>query len=214
MIIDGFALDDFLARAREKLDAAPVYGPEEEDIGDHSLDPSLVALRAPGPRKPAAVLFGIMLRDEPTVLLTQRTSHLPSHAGQIAFPGGKIDAQDASPLAAALREAEEEVGLAAECVECLGYLDTYQTTTGFRIVPVVGLVSPEATFQANPDEVADVFEVPLTFLMNPANHQRHSREFRGHQRKYYAMPFGERYIWGATAGMIRRLYARLYENEP
>lgn len=210
----GFDFGDFMARARAKLYREPPLGAEADDIGDHSLDPSLVALRAPGPRKPAAVLVGIIERPDPTILLTQRTSHLPSHAGQIAFPGGKIDAGDASPLAAALREAEEEVGLDRRFVEPIGYLDPYQTTTGFRIVPVVGLVAPDHDLTANPHEVADLFEVPLSFLMNPHNHERHSREFRGASRQYYAMPFGERYIWGATAGMIRRLYARLYRDEP
>lgn len=207
-----FTFDDFLTRAKSKLALAPVFGAEEDDIGDHSLDPSLIALRQQGPRKFAAVLFGIVKGQEPSVLLTQRTSHLPSHAGQIAFPGGKIDADDASPLEAALREAQEEVGLARHFVDCLGYLGPYQTTTGFRIMPVVALIDPRRALMANPDEVADLFEVPLAFLMNPQNHQRHRREFRGRERIYYAMPFGERYIWGATAGMIRSLYSLLYEE--
>ena len=205
-----FALDDFIQRARAHLDHTPLLDDGDEDEGDHSLDPSLIALRVPGPVKAAAVLVGIVARAEPTLLLTLRTSHLPTHAGQIAFPGGKIDAEDASPLAAALREAEEEIGLDRHFVDCMGYLKPYRTTTGYRIVPVVGLVDPSRTLQATPDEVADLFEVPLAFLMNPANHQQHSREFRGQERRYYAMPFGERYIWGATAGMIRRLYLRLY----
>ncbi|MBX9619627.1 MAG: CoA pyrophosphatase [Hyphomicrobiales bacterium] len=209
----GFALNDFIDRARVRLDPSPLFGEETADRGDHELDPTLISLRAPGPRKLAAVLVGIINRDEPSLLLTQRTSHLPSHAGQIAFPGGKIDADDASPLMAALREAEEEVGLHRGHVDCLGYLDPYQTTTGFRIMPVVALVDPGHRLTLNENEVADAFEVPLAFLMDPANHQEHSREFRGRDRHYYAMPFGERYIWGATAGMIRRLYQRLYTDQ-
>ena len=211
---ESFVFDDFVARARQRLDAVAYFPAEDNDPGDHSLDPSLVALRKPGPPRPAAVLVGIVCRPEPTLLLTQRTSHLPSHAGQIAFPGGKIDEGDASPLAAALREAEEEIGLKPAHVECIGYLEPYRTTTGFRVMPVVGLVEPQHTLTLNENEVAAAFEVPLAFLMDPANHEEHAREFRGQQRRYYAMPFGEHYIWGATAGMIRNLYRRLYETAP
>jgi 8-oxo-dGTP pyrophosphatase MutT (NUDIX family) len=143
-------------------------------------------------------------------MLTLRTDHLPSHGGQIAFPGGKIEDSDAGPLDAALREAHEETGLDPRLVEPLGYLDIYRTRTGFRIVPVVGLVDPAARFQPAESEVADVFEVPLRFLMDPLNHLQETREWRGVQRRFYAMPYGERYIWGATAGMLKKLYDRLY----
>jgi 8-oxo-dGTP pyrophosphatase MutT (NUDIX family) len=147
---------------------------------------------------------------EPTVLLTQRAAHLNEHAGQISFPGGKIDATDASPLDAALREAEEEIGLKRDFIDPVGYLDLYATGFGFRILPTVARVRPGFTLTINHSEVDDAFEVPLSFLMNPANHQVHSKEFRGMERFYYAMPFAERYIWGATAGILRVLYERIY----
>jgi 8-oxo-dGTP pyrophosphatase MutT (NUDIX family) len=176
---------------------------------DFDLNPELDVVReiAKAPR-PAAVLFPIVQRSELTVLLTQRTEHLPSHAGQIAFPGGKLEQHDSGPLAAALRETEEEIGIAANHIEPLGYLDGYLTGTGFHVVPVVAMVEPGFELQLDPSEVADVFEVPLAFLMDTANHQTHTREWRGQRRAYYAMPYGERYIWGATAGMIRNLHER------
>ena len=149
-------------------------------------------------------------RDEPMVLLTQRSEHLSNHAGQISFPGGKIDATDASPLDAALREADEEVGLTRDFIEPIGYLDLYGTAFGFRILPTVARVKPDFTLTINPGEVTETFEVPLAFLMTPANQQRHSREWNGIQREYYAIPFGDRYIWGITAGILRNLYDRIY----
>jgi 8-oxo-dGTP pyrophosphatase MutT (NUDIX family) len=143
------------------------------------------------------------------VLLTQRSAHLNDHAGQISFPGGKIDATDASPLDTALREAEEEIGLKREFVDPVGYLDLYGTSFGFRILPTVARVRPGFKLRINESEVDDAFEVPLAFLMNPANHQLHSKEFRGIERTYYAMPYEGRYIWGATAGILRVLYERI-----
>jgi 8-oxo-dGTP pyrophosphatase MutT (NUDIX family) len=161
--------------------------------------------------KPAAVLVPIVLRESgPTVLLTQRTDHLTSHAGQVAFPGGRIDANDTSAVDAALREAEEETGLARSFIEPLGFLDTYMTVTAYQVVPVVALVKPGFVITPQAEEVSAVFEVPLQFLMMPENHEKHSREWQGKQRYYYAMPYENRYIWGATAGMIRNLYDRLY----
>ena len=151
----------------------------------------------------------IARRDGPTVLLTQRASHLRSHSGQIAFPGGKID-EGETPLAAALREACEEIGLSPDAIEPLGWLDPYLTGTGFRIMPLVGVVDPSFTPTINPDEVEDVFETPLSFLMTGANHQRQSREWQGRLRHFYAIPYQQRYIWGATAGIIRNLFERLY----
>jgi 8-oxo-dGTP pyrophosphatase MutT (NUDIX family) len=146
---------------------------------------------------------------QPTVLLTQRAAHLHDHAGQISFPGGKIDPTDAAPLDAALREAWEEIGLAREFIDPIGYLDLYGTGFGFRILPTVARVRPGFTLRISEDEVEDAFEVPLAFLMDVANHQVHSKEFRGIMRSYYAMPFADRYIWGATAGMLRVLYERI-----
>src|SRR5229473_1720666 len=147
---------------------------------------------------------------QPTVLLTQRAAHLNDHAGQISFPGGKIDATDASPLDAALREAEEEIGLGRQFIDPIGYLDLYATGFGFRILTTVARVKPGFKLHINHAEVDDTFEVPLAFLMDPANHQVHSKEFRGMERSYYAMPFAEHYIWGATAGILRVLYERIY----
>jgi len=158
----------------------------------------------------ASVLVPIVLRDEPTVLLTQRTEHLSTHSGQVAFPGGRMDDTDTSPAATALREAQEEVGLAPEHVQILGSLPIYTTGTAYIVTPVVGLVSPGFNLQLNPDEVASAFEVPLAFLMNPANHRRHAYEAEGVRREWFSMPWmdgeQERFIWGATAGMLRNFY--------
>lgn len=160
----------------------------------------------------AAVLVPIVMRAQPTVLLTERTAHLSTHSGQIAFPGGKSDDEDLDAAATALREAEEEVGLAHRYVEVLGTLPVYVTGTSFIITPVVALVQPGFEIRPNTNEVADVFEVPLAFLMDPANHQRHEMEVGGQRREWYSMPFVEpgrsedRFIWGATAGMLRNFY--------
>jgi 8-oxo-dGTP pyrophosphatase MutT (NUDIX family) len=158
----------------------------------------------------AAVLVPVVAREVLTLLLTQRTDGLQAHAGQIAFPGGKADPGDDGPLSTALREAEEEIGLARHLVEPLGVLDRYRTGTGFEITPVVALVKPSFLPVADPREVADVFEVPLAFLMDPVNHHRHTRSIAGRDRNFYAMPFGERYIWGATAGILRNMHERLF----
>ncbi|GLT21303.1 coenzyme A pyrophosphatase [Zoogloea oryzae] len=160
-----------------------------------------------GPLRPAAVLVPIVLREpEPTLLLTRRTDHLHHHPGQVSFPGGRVEAQDTSPIETALRETEEEISLARHHVELLGCLPQYRTGTGFDVTPVVGLVTPP--FELSPDafEVAEVFEVPLSFLLDEANHQLHRVEVRGKLREYYAMPYGDYFIWGATAGMIVSLY--------
>jgi 8-oxo-dGTP pyrophosphatase MutT (NUDIX family) len=178
--------------------------------GDLDLDPSMWERAGVTATRPAAVLVPVVDRPQPGVILTMRTSELPSHAGQIAFPGGKIDEADQGPLAAALREAKEEVGLAPHLIEPLGYLDLYLTFSGFRILPVVARVEPGYALTLNASEVADAFEVPLDFLMGPENHQRHTRDWKGIQRQYYAMPYQERYIWGVTAGILRNLYERVY----
>ena len=158
----------------------------------------------------AAVLVPIVLREQPTVLLNVRSAKLSTHSGQVAFPGGKRDPQDVSAEATALREAHEEVGLAPKNVEVLGRLPVYVTGTAFNITPVVALVRPQPSYFPNPGEVADLFEVPLSFLLNPAHHERHAMQWQGVDREWFAMPYqdGERqrYIWGATAGMLRNLY--------
>jgi 8-oxo-dGTP pyrophosphatase MutT (NUDIX family) len=199
------------ARARLKFDIPP--GLSDSGIipvtGDQGNDRMLGIIAQERPIRPAAVLIAVVDHPQPTVLLTQRSEHLNDHAGQISFPGGKIDPTDASPLDTALREAEEEVGLDRSFVDPIGYLDLYGTSFGFRILPTVARVKPGFSLRINRSEVDDAFEVPLSFLMNPANHQLHSKEFRGIERTYYAMPFAERYIWGATAGILRVLYERI-----
>ena len=205
---------DFFSLARARLTLDVPAGLTDASItparGDHDLDPMAAAIAALRPIRLAAVLVPVVARAEPMVLLTQRSAHLKEHAGQISFPGGKIDPGDASPMAAALREADEEIGLAADRIEPIGYLDLYLTTFGFRIVPLVARVAPEFALTLNRDEVDDAFEVPLAFLMSPENHQRKSREWNGLTRHFYEMPFGDRYIWGATAGILRNLYERIY----
>lgn len=205
---------DFFDRARAVLTLDAPQGLSDPDMlplrGDHDADPVLKAIATVRPIKPAAVLIPVVDRDEPMVLLTQRTAHLQQHAGQISFPGGKIDATDATPLAAALREADEEIGLHTDAIDPIGYLDVYMTTLGYRIVPVVARVQPGFSLTLNPGEVENTFEVPLAFIMQVANHQTHSREWQGMLRTYYAIPFGERYIWGVTAGIIRNLQQRVY----
>jgi 8-oxo-dGTP pyrophosphatase MutT (NUDIX family) len=180
--------------------------------GDLDLDPESWRKAGVIAAKPAAVLVPVVDRPAPTVILTQRTADLPSHAGQIAFPGGKIDADDETPAGAALREAEEEIGLAPGLVEPLGYLDLYLTFSGFRILPTVARVAPDFALRLNGFEVAEVFEVPLEFLMRQENYQRKSRDWNGIIRHYYEIPYRNRYIWGVTAGILRNLYERIYEG--
>jgi 8-oxo-dGTP pyrophosphatase MutT (NUDIX family) len=180
--------------------------------GDLDLDPESWKKAGVTPAKPAAVLIPVVDRSTPTVILTQRTADLPSHAGQIAFPGGKIDAGDETPAGAALREAEEEIGLAPALVEPLGYLDLYLTFSGFRILPTVARIAPDFALTPNRFEVAEVFEVPLEYLMRPENHHRKSRDWNGIIRHYYEIPYRNRYIWGVTAGILRNLYERIYRE--
>ncbi|MEM9141004.1 MAG: CoA pyrophosphatase [Pseudomonadota bacterium] len=161
-------------------------------------------------QRPAAVLLALRPSDKGmTVLLTERARHLKHHAGQVAFPGGKIDAGDASAEAAALREADEEIGLAVGQARVIGVLDPYLTSTGFRVTPVVAEIDPGFSARPDPGEVDLVFEPPLDFLMNPANRQRHHHDRNGYRRYYYAMPWQGHYIWGATAGMLKGLSDRL-----
>ena len=155
---------------------------------------------------PAAVLVPIVNRPEGLrVLLTERSAHLPDHPGQISFPGGRVEPDDADDAAAALREAHEEVGLAPPQVELLGQLACYETVTGYRVKPVVGWIEPPIELAPDPLEVASVFEVPLDFLLDPANHLRHFRMLGERRRDYWAMPYQDRYIWGATAGILVNL---------
>ena len=162
--------------------------------------------------RPAAVLAPIVKRpDGWTMLFTQRAEETPAHPGQISFPGGRVQASDQGPLDTALRETFEEIGLARDLIAPVGAFDRYETGTGFRITPIVGLVAPGFTLTLDPREVASVFEAPLSFLFDPANHERREGEWRGVKRAYYAMPYEGHFIWGATAGMVRALYQRLYE---
>jgi 8-oxo-dGTP pyrophosphatase MutT (NUDIX family) len=205
---------EFFERARARLRFEIPPGLNDASIipasGDPGNDRMLQIVAQERPIRPAAVLIPVVEHETPTVLLTQRAAHLNDHAGQISFPGGKIDATDASPLDAAVREAWEEIGLSREFIDPIGYLDLYGTAFGFRILPTLARVKPGFKLRINETEVDDAFEVPLAFLMDPANHQLHSKEFRGIERSYYAMPFAERYIWGATAGILRVLYERIY----
>jgi 8-oxo-dGTP pyrophosphatase MutT (NUDIX family) len=205
---------EFFDRARARLRFDVPAGLTDSSLvpvsGDQGTDRMLEIIAREQPIRPAAVLVPVVDHPQPTVLLTQRSAHLNDHAGQISFPGGKIDATDVSPLETALREAEEEIDLRREFVDPIGYLDLYGTSFGFRILPTVARVKPGFKLHVNRAEVDDVFEVPLQFLMNPAHHELHSKEFRGVERTYYAMPYGERYIWGATAGILRVLYERIY----
>ena len=196
-------LDDIIARLREAASDVGIRRSGQRTRGDHDLNPGLWADK---PLTSAAVLVPIVAHpDQLTVLLTRRTAHLHDHAGQISFPVGRIDPCDEDPVACALREAEEEVGLPPELTEVVGRLDTYQTRTGFEIVPVVGIVRPPFTLKPDPFEVAEAFEVPLDFIVDSANHRRDSRVFQGAERHFWAMPYGTYYIWGATAGMLVNL---------
>lgn len=211
-----FTADDFRRRAAQRsrplADAAEIVLTDAQSRSDFDLNPHVPRPPLPpGGLRLAGVLVGIVDREPgATVILTLRSAHLPSHAGQIAFPGGRADPGDSTIIETALREAREEIGLKPELVTPLGLLEAYRTGTGYRIVPVLALVSSRFTPEPDTREVAEIFEVPLAFLMSVGNHQRHAREWQGHTRHFYAMPYGERYIWGATAGILRLMYERLY----
>jgi 8-oxo-dGTP pyrophosphatase MutT (NUDIX family) len=200
-----------ITRITECLCARETAGTNHSPHGDHDLNPDL---RPQGRLRLAAVLVPLVMRDQgPTVLLTQRTEHLEHHPGQISFPGGHIEPTDASAEAAALRETHEEIGLPKDRVHVLGRLNDYVTRTGFHITPVVGVVRPPLNLSLDAHEVAEAFEVPLAFFLDPANHHRHQRFFEGVERTFYAMPYRDYYIWGATAGMLMDLY-RTLTREP
>ncbi len=191
--------EEIRARLRDRAAGTRV---SEGARGDHTLSGGT----PPTSLTPAAVLVGITQHPQGLrVLLTQRTAHLTDHAGQISLPGGRIERSDPDPVFAALREAEEEIGLPPSHVEIVGRLDTYITGTGFEIAPVVGLVRVPFPMRLDEFEVAELFEVPLAFIVDPANHERRSRELRGRTRSFYVLPYENRYIWGATAAMLVNL---------
>ncbi len=215
--------DDILERIRQRIDPPDaahlgILRPEQRQRpprSDYDLNGHLPANRPdPAVLKPAAVLVPLITGPEPgalTILLTHRASHLSRHAGQVAFPGGRLDPDDPGPVEAALREAQEEVGLSPDRVRVLGVLDPYETVTGFYVLPVVGLIEGPFAPVIDPSEVASAFEVPAAFLLDPANQQRHTRAFQGAERHFYAIPYGDHYIWGATAHMLVAFTRRLLE---
>jgi 8-oxo-dGTP pyrophosphatase MutT (NUDIX family) len=191
-----------------RLRAPPSWEPEITDENRHVIAAGIIARRqAAGKVTRAAVLIPLVLQaDGLSVLLTQRTNHLRDHAGQISFPGGRMDDEDKDAIDTALRESEEEIGLHRDNVEIIGHLPDYLTVSGYSVTPIIGLVKPQAEYVLDAFEVADVFEVPLRFLMNPENHQVRVWESEQGSRRFYAMPYENRFIWGATAGMLRNLY--------
>ena len=204
---------DFFDRARGRLSldvpAALTDLSAPAVRGDLDLDPQAWKTAGVAAVRPAAVLVAVVDREVPVVILTQRTADLASHAGQIAFPGGKIEPGDTSPAGAALREAEEEIGLAQNLIEPIGYLDLYLTFSGFRILPTLARIAPGYALTLNRSEVAQAFEVPLEFVLRGDNYQRRSRDWNGITRHYYAIPYQDHYIWGVTAGILRNLYERV-----
>lgn len=210
-----FTAADFRQRALAHaipLERAAEVGAALYFHGDHDLNPDLpTASISNEALRLAAVLVPVVdYGDQASIILTKRAAHLSAHAGQIAFPGGKVNESDTNVIDAAIRETVEEIGLASDFIEPLGLLNAYRTGTGFCVIPVLSVVSPGFTLTVDKQEVADVFEVPLGFLMSPDNHQRHSREFHGKIRHFHAMPYRDRYIWGATAGILLAMYERLY----
>lgn len=201
--------DQVLTEFRARFFKAFRPGEPRRETGDHMLD-----LQRPLPQrslKPAAVLIPIVPHDSgATIVLTQRTETLSAHAGQIAFPGGRVDPGDAFSLLTALREAREEIGLLSDQVQLLGSMYPYATGSGYEITPVVGLVQPPLSLSPNPDEVSSIFEVPLEFLMSGVNYQKLELERNGVKRQTYAIPYKTHYIWGVTAGILKTLYETLY----
>ncbi|MER8405756.1 CoA pyrophosphatase [Mesorhizobium sp. M0185] len=195
---------------RQRVAAQPLAH-AGDDFGDHRFNPGHPRLKLAKALRDAAVLIPVVDHGhEATVLLSRRAEKLRNHSGQVAFPGGTIDPTDASPEAAALRETSEEIGLDSDYIEIIGRLPDYVSGSGYRIAPVLGIVRPGFSLTLNSDEVDAVFEVPLGFLMDPANHTRDSRMWNDLEWFYYEMPYGGQRIWGVTAGIIRTLYERLY----
>ncbi len=204
-----YSAEDFRRRVADRLafDGAVV--------GDHSFNPEMADALLAIERRPAAVLVPVIHREpEATLLFTERKADLRAHAGQIAFPGGRVDPEDSGPVEAALREAGEEIGLRPAFIETIGRGPDYLTGSGYHVALVVAVVRPGFTLDLNPTEVADAFEVPLRFLMDPANHRKGSRVWNGASRSFFEMPFENRHIWGITAGIVRILYERLYAEQP
>jgi 8-oxo-dGTP pyrophosphatase MutT (NUDIX family) len=205
--VEPYSAADF----RRRVERRAIAGDNGGDYGDHRFNPELRHFIVRDGLRDAAVLIPVVdHKDGATVILTKRTEKLRHHSGQVASPGGSIDPTDASAEDAALRETEEEIGLDRGFVEVIGRLPDYVSGSGYRVAPVLGVVRPGFLLTLNVDEVDDAFEVPLAFLMDEVNHGRESREWQGHMRHYYVMPYGDRYIWGLTAGIIRVLYERLY----
>jgi 8-oxo-dGTP pyrophosphatase MutT (NUDIX family) len=196
------------AGLKARLQSPPQWQPEITDENRHVIASGIIAKRqAAGKVTKAAVLIPLVLKEDGlSVLLTQRTNHLRDHAGQISFPGGRMDPEDQSPNDTALRESQEEIGLDPKRVEIIGHLPQYLTVSGYSVTPVVGLVQAQAEYVLDEFEVADVFEVPLSFLLDPANHQVRLWQSEQGGRRFYSMPYENRFIWGATAGMLRNLY--------
>jgi 8-oxo-dGTP pyrophosphatase MutT (NUDIX family) len=204
-----FSAEDFRRRVAERLACE-----RGDPVGDHVMNPHLADVLLSMERTKAAVLVPVIHREpEATMLLTVRTGGLRSHAGQIAFPGGRIDADDAGPEEAALREAEEEIGLTQEYVEALCLGPDYLTGSGYHVAPVLAIVRPDFRLRLNAAEVADAFEVPLSFIMNPSNYRQARRFWKGADRNFFEVPWQDRNIWGITAGILRVLYERLYSDD-
>jgi len=203
-----YSAEDFRRRVAQRLT------PGEAAVGDHVLNPEIADALLKVERRPAAVLVPVIHREpEATVLFTERTGDLRAHAGQIAFPGGRIDPEDAGAEAAAVREAGEEIGLDPSFIETVGRGPDYLTGSGYHVALVIAVVKPGFSLSLNPAEVANTFEVPLSFLMDPANHRTGSRLWNGARRAFFEMPFEGRNIWGITAGIVRVLYERLYADQ-
>ena len=206
MTKSNFSLDDFRHRAWQAQSDVP-----QVETGDFHFNPELENVIRQGALREAAVLIGILEGAAgPSVLLTERTAKLRSHSGQIAFPGGRVDDTDRTYAETALRECEEEVGIGGEHLEVVGEMPVYFTGSGYRIHPVLAVISGDYKLRANVDEVESIFDVPLSFLMDEGNHQKNSRKWQGKTRYFYEMPYENRYIWGVTAGILRVMFERLY----